>query len=82
MQFARCIGGRLLHRLLATVTLAGLALALVLVPETASAQSTCSPIATGLAGPRFVAVADDGTVYVSEAGTGGTETLQMPSPAE
>jgi sugar lactone lactonase YvrE len=39
----------------------------------------CSVIAEGLLNPRYVAVGDDGTIYVSEAGTGGDETIEMPS---
>lgn len=43
-----------------------------------AAEAACSPIATGLIAPRALAVADDGTVYVTEAGTGGAE--QVPTP--
>ncbi len=32
-------------------------------------------VASGLSSPRFIAVADDGTLYVSEAGSGGPEKL-------
>ena len=44
----------------------------------AAAQAGCTPIATGLVNPRFLAVADDGTVYVTEAGAGGAETVPTP----
>ena len=53
---------------------AGLASAQGAVPVPAG----CAPIATALTAPRFIAVADDNTVYVSEAGSGGTEVLTPP----
>jgi sugar lactone lactonase YvrE len=53
---------------------AGLASAQGAVPVPAG----CAPIATALTAPRFVAVTDDNTVYVSEAGSGGTEVLTPP----
>ena len=53
---------------------AGLASAQGAVPVPAG----CAPIATALTAPRFIAVADDNTVYVSEAGSGGTEALTPP----
>ncbi len=37
----------------------------------------CTVIAEGLVNPRYVAVGDDGAIYVSEAGTGGDETIEM-----
>lgn len=46
------------------------------------AQPQCTTIASGLLNPKFVAVADDGTVYVTEAGTGGTEVLSSPPGAQ
>lgn len=42
----------------------------------------CSVVASGLVNPRYVAVAPDGTIYISEAGTGGDEVLQMPAGPE
>lgn len=39
----------------------------------------CTVVAEGLLNPRYVAVGDDGTIYVSEAGTGGDEVIGMPS---
>ncbi len=39
----------------------------------------CSVIASELVNPRFVAVGDDGTIYVSEAGVGGDEVLEPPA---
>ena len=41
----------------------------------AQAAACGTVVAGGLNSPRFVAVADDGTVYVSEGGTGGAEVL-------
>jgi plastocyanin len=38
----------------------------------------CTVVASGLINPRFVAVAADGTVYVSESGSGGDEELFVP----
>jgi sugar lactone lactonase YvrE len=35
----------------------------------------CSVVASGLVNPRFVAVGPDGTIYVSESGTGGDEAV-------
>lgn len=40
----------------------------------------CSAIAENLINPRYVAVADDGTVYVTENGTGGDELLDIAEP--
>lgn len=37
-------------------------------------------VATGLANPRGVAVADDGRLYVAEAGLGGDEKITAPAP--
>ncbi len=39
----------------------------------------CTVIASELLNPRYVAVADDGTIYVSEAGIGGDEVLEPPT---
>lgn len=41
----------------------------------------CTVVAEGLINPRYVAVADDGSIYVSEAGTGGDEVIEMQAPA-
>ena len=38
----------------------------------------CSVIASDLVNPRYVAVGDDGTIYVSEAGVGGDEIVAPP----
>lgn len=45
---------------------------------TAGAQPGCTILASGLADPRGIAVAEDGTVYVTEAGTGGSEPVPTP----
>jgi sugar lactone lactonase YvrE len=39
----------------------------------------CTVVADGLINPRFVAVADDGTIYVTESGLGGDEVIEMPA---
>jgi hypothetical protein len=49
------------------------------------ALAECTTLASGLLNPRGVTVADDGTIYVAEAGTGGTEpdfaTAPIGSPS-
>lgn len=46
----------------------------------AGAAGECGTVvASGLANPRAVAVAADGTVYVSESGTGGPEQIARPA---
>ena len=40
----------------------------------------CSVVADGLSAPRFIAVGDDGSVYVTETGSGGDEVLQLQEP--
>jgi hypothetical protein len=42
----------------------------------------CTVIATGLMSPRQLDVAPDGTIYVTEAGTGGDEVLSGAGPGE
>ena len=42
----------------------------------------CSVVASDLVVPRFDAVADDGTIYVTEAGIGGGESFVDPLAAE
>ena len=37
------------------------------------ALAECTTVASGLLNPRGITIADDGTIYVAEAGTGGTE---------
>ncbi|HET8630010.1 MAG TPA: ScyD/ScyE family protein [Thermomicrobiales bacterium] len=69
-------GKHILRRLAAVALLASLALA---GAATGVAAPACTVIAGGLANPRGVLVADDGSVYVAEGGTGGTEKLP-PAP--
>ena len=38
----------------------------------------CSVVASGLLDPRYIAVAPDGTIYISEAGKGGDEVITPP----
>lgn len=38
----------------------------------------CEVVAEGLINPRMIAIAEDGTLYVTEAGAGGDETLTPP----
>jgi sugar lactone lactonase YvrE len=38
----------------------------------------CSVVASGLLDPRYIAAGPDGTIYVSEAGSGGDEVLAPP----
>ena len=40
----------------------------------------CTVVAEGLWAPRFVAVGDDGSVYVTESGYGGDEVLNITPP--
>jgi sugar lactone lactonase YvrE len=39
-------------------------------------------VASGLYNPRYIALADDGTLYVTEQGTGGEEVLDVAAPGE
>ena len=42
----------------------------------------CEIVADGLMSPRQLAIATDGTLYVTEAGTGGDEVLDIGAPGE
>jgi hypothetical protein len=42
--------------------------------------ANCTVVAEGLSAPRFVAVGDDGSVYVTETGSGGDEVLSLAEP--
>jgi len=80
---------RPLGRLLAIASLAMLTVGPL--PLTAAQEATPSivatpvtllpsdAVATGLANPRGVAVAEDGSVYVAEAGLGGEEPFESPT---
>jgi glucose/arabinose dehydrogenase len=80
-------------RLMRPVVSAGLLLGLSLGSGAAAQEGTpegeagaiaipdnCTVIADGLINPRYVAVGDDGTVYVTETGSGGDEILGAPAP--
>ncbi len=64
----------LLRYLTAFVLCVGLAIAGA--PSVAAASGTV--IASGLANPRGMLITDDGTIYVAEAGLGGTEAFTAP----
>ncbi len=70
---------RVANWLITPVLLCGV---LLLGPAGAAAQVECVTLAAGLLNPKFVAVADDGTAYVTEAGTGGAEVLPAPPGAQ
>jgi LPXTG-motif cell wall-anchored protein len=72
-MFAR---GRLVGRLTTIVLL----LSLLLVTTGGAVGAAGTVVATGLANPRGIAVGEDGTLYVSEAGLSGTETFTPPPP--
>ena len=63
----------LLRYLMAIVLFVGLAIAGA--PPVAAAGTI---VASGLANPRGLVVTDDGTIYVAEAGLGGTEAFTAP----
>ena len=42
----------------------------------------CTVVAEGLVNPRYLAIADDGTIYVTEAGVGGDEEVAPLGPPE
>ena len=42
-------------------------------PSASALPAACTTVATGLLNPRGITIASDGTIYVAEAGTGGTE---------
>ena len=59
--------------ILTTLALMSLMLTSLVGPTGATAASTV--VASGLNAPRYLAVLDDGTIYATEAGTGGTEVV-------
>ena len=65
---------RYAHRLVRLLTLLGLLLA----SATAASAVGGTVVARGLANPRGLLVASDGTLYVSEAGSGGSDTFTGP----
>jgi hypothetical protein len=68
---------RYLRRLLGCSLVSALVLS-VWLGAAVGAAPTGKVIASGLINPRYLTVLDDGTIYVSEAGTGGTEALPAP----
>jgi hypothetical protein len=78
-------------RIARLATMAALIVGLVVGARTVAQEATpevqvalpplpegCEVVADDLLGPRFVAVADDGTLYVTETGTGGDEVIPPP----
>jgi hypothetical protein len=49
-------------------------------PALPTPPANCVVVADGLWAPRFVAVGDDGSVYVTEVGVGGGEALNLDEP--
>ena len=71
------------RRMASWFAVAGMLLSLALVTTVGgAAQAACTVFASGLMDPRGITVAGDGTVYVTEAGTGGTEQLPAPPQAQ
>jgi hypothetical protein len=73
-----------MNRILATACLAACALAMAHGPAVAQ-PSNANVIATGLNGPRGLKFGPDGNLYITEAGTGGTNSTagicpQVPPP--
>ena len=63
------------QRLVRWLALTALLFSLLLSGAIGDADAQGTVVASGLVYPRFLTVADDGTVYVSEAGSGGEETV-------
>jgi len=69
-----------MHRCLRSgIAIFALLLSLLLGVSSGGAAPAGTVVASGLVNPRYLAVLDDGTIYVSEAGTGGSEALP-PNP--
>ena len=64
-----------------TLVIAAMLLALLPTANIQAAPGDRTVVASGLNNPRFVTVAPDGTLYVTEAGNGGSEVLPVPSDA-
>lgn len=73
-RFTRCLIA-VLFGLAGLVGLTGVA-AQEATPE--ALPTGCSVVADGLINPRYIAIANDGTLYVTEAGNGGDEVLSTP----
>src|SRR5215218_6022115 len=67
--------GQRKRRRLAISVLLMLTLALTGLASSVGAAAAPTVVASGLNAPRYIAMLDDGTIYVTEAGTGGTEVL-------
>ncbi|MDQ3043707.1 MAG: ScyD/ScyE family protein, partial [Chloroflexota bacterium] len=50
--------------------------------QDAATPAGCEVVADGLMNPRQLAIATNGTLYVTEAGTGGDEVLDLAGPEE
>src|SRR5215211_7498796 len=78
----------LMRPVIAAAMLCGLAVGTVAAQEATPVPGpglppppeNCTVVAQGLSAPRFVAVGDDGSVFVTEVGTGGDEVLNMAQP--
>lgn len=73
------------HKLLSGLTVVTLLCSLLVLAsentvQAKSAAAAGTVVASGLNAPRFLAVNDDGSVYVTEAGKGGDEVLPTPPP--
>lgn len=49
-------------------------------PQLPPPPPNCSVVADGLIAPRSIAIAGDGTLYITETGTGGDEVLSIAHP--
>jgi LPXTG-site transpeptidase (sortase) family protein len=72
-KWAGCLGAFALFFSLLLAASENIALA-----QTAPAPAGGTRVAGGLMAPRYLVVADDGSIYVSEAGMGGDEKLTPP----
>src|SRR5690242_18228280 len=67
---------RLARHAIAIVVLLGL----LMLTGAEAVQGAGTVVASGLANPRGIAVAPDGTLYVAEAGLSGSEAFSPPAP--
>jgi sugar lactone lactonase YvrE len=56
----------------------GLLASLPIASDVGAQPATGTVVASGLSSPRYLAILDDGSILVSEAGAGGTEKLPSP----
>ena len=59
----------------------GLLASMPLASSVGAQPATGTVVASGLSSPRYLAILDDGSILVSEAGAGGTEKLPSPPDA-